>query len=186
MFDIICSCFKGLSIKNLVCCKRREKKQENVRVKLKSASANKKSKPSHNIFGEMMAVFERLPDNLDYEMLSRNHDTSITLVFNLEKIIISENNKNIPLIYGKNIDTLVGLSLSQLEEYIPVGIVKMLETIINKVIARKTKAGILITIQDLAYVCVGFPVCVDDDKLLAVMIVKQPINNVVDNSELII
>lgn len=194
MFDLNCSCFRGLTIKKLICCRRKEDKDIHLNVEHKNQmrknnkkrNKNSKHNPSHNIFGEMMSFFEKLPANLDYEMLSRNQDTSISLVFNLEKIIISENHKNIPLIYGNRIDSLVGLSIADLPNYIPIGIVKMLETIINKVIARKTKAGILITIQDLAYVCVGFPVCIDEDKLLAVMIVKQPIDNVVDNSELII
>ena len=94
--------------------------------------------------------------------------------------------------FDTKVEELVGMSLTELAQYVPPSVVSMIEEIIRVIHERRQMIGCELEISDrngiTRHVIAGFPIvkaCTEDTQLFSIMIIKQPFGSELEHQTIL-
>ena len=169
----VLNCFEGLSIQNLNCffnCNIKKKKEETI----------------EKIKNRPIIIFNKLPIHLNVHNLFKDVDPILQIIVNKDFKIIFSDSKGISELFGLKINDLQGLSINEIKDKgIPLVICETFISLTKQVIDSKDYKGFLISIDNIQYICCGFPIVHNKETLdiLSIYITKVLYEPVVFDSD---
>lgn len=156
------NCFEGLSNLKLNCnnCCSSKKKNEEL----------SKRRP--------IIIFNRLPNEIDVEKLFHDKNPMLQVVINKNYDIIFSDSKGISELFNLEAKDLQGLNLKNINDELPASITETFISLVESILSKKNYKGFLVSIDDVQYICCGFPIT-HEKNILSIYITKCVYNSVV-------
>lgn len=167
----VLNCFENLKIQNLNCFFNCNTKKTNKSVKIK----NRRSTWWTPSSWAPIIIFNKLPIHLNVHNLFKDVDPILQIIVNKDFKIIFSDSKGISELFGLKINDLQGLSINEIKDKgIPLVICETFISLTKQVIESKDYKGFLISIDDIQYICCGFPIVHNKETLdiLSIYITK--------------
>lgn len=126
-------------------------------------------------------IFNRLPKEIDLIKLFHDKNPILQVVVNREYDIIFSDSKGISELFNLEAKDLQGQNLKHIKSDLPASIIETFISLVESILAENSHKGFLVSIDDIQYICCGFPIT-DKKNILSIYITKCEYNEVVYNS----
>lgn len=157
-------------------------------------SGPKTKKKRHNF--NKTIVFKKITEDLDYSLAFSvtNNLNGLNMTVNTQNKIISAHEENIFELFGTEVNNIVGLSLDELSDIIPITIIQMIHEMINSVHQTGSSVGCQLFITDdknitTSHLLLACPIVnklnTDKATIYSIMLIKQPYSGVLGHRDII-
>lgn len=155
---------------------------DNVNISFRDVFCNcfcrKKNNYKENSTRRPIIIFNRLPQEIDLEKLFRDKNPILQVVVNKNYDIIFSDSKGISELFNIEAKDLQGQNLKHIKSELPASIIETFISLVESILAENNYKGFLVSIDDIQYICCGFPIT-HEKKILSIYITKCIYNSVV-------